>query len=582
MPAGASDETGNARSAAAHPWTASYPSGVAWDQQLTARPVYTLLDEAAAAYGPRPCTSFLGKVTTYGEIHELVDRVAAGLQKQGFGKGSKIGLFLPNSPTFVVYYFAVLKIGGVVVNYNPLYTLEELTFQVRDSETEVMVTLDLSVLFEKVEGLLQSGVLARAIVCSFSALLPGTRSILFRMFKNKQIASIGRSPAASRIVLEADLMQAGRRPELPPIDPEEDLAVLQYTGGTTGTPKGAMLTHANLYINVQQVAAFAPELEAARHRVLAVLPFFHVFAMTMVLNFGVTKAAEMVIMPRFVLDEAMQLIQDQRPSVLPGVPTLFNAIMNHPKFSSIDVSSLRYCLSGGAALPLEVRNRFEELTGCRLVEGYGLSETSPVVTANPLEGPPKPGSIGLPVPGTIVSLRDLADPTREVAQGERGELCVRGPQVMKGYWRQPEETAAQLVDGFFRTGDVAVMDEDGYFYLVDRIKDLIICSGYNVYPRRIEEAIYQHPAVEEVSVIGIDDEHRGEAPKAFVKLKENMTATTSEIFAHLEPKLSRIEMPAEIELRDELPKTLIGKPSRKDLKREEAMRRKASKQEART
>jgi long-chain acyl-CoA synthetase len=314
--------------------------------------------------------------------------------------------------------------------------------------------------------------------------------------------------------------------------------------------------------------------------VLAVLPFFHVFAMTVVLNFGVMKAAEMILMPRFVLEEAMELIEDLKPSILPGVPTLFNALMNHPRFASLDVSSLRYCLSGGAALPVEVKQRFEKLTGCKLVEGYGLSETSPVVTANPLEGPNKPGSIGLPVPGTIISLRDLADPTREVPMGERGELCVRGPQVMKGYWRQPEETANQMVDGFFRTGDVAVMDEDGYFYLVDRIKDLIISSGYNVYPRRIEEAIYQHPAVEEVSVIGIADERRGEAPKAFIKLKEGMSATAAEILAHLEPKLSCIEMPVEIEFRSELPKTLIGKPSKRDLKLEEADRRKAKEREA--
>ena len=580
MPAGASNETGTSLSPAQHPWVASYPPGVSWDQHFTPRPLYTLLDEAVAAHAHRPCTNFLGKVTTYGEIGDLVDRAAAGLQKLGFGRGSRIGLFLPNSPTYLVYYYAILKIGGIVVNYNPLYAVEELIKQVKDSETELMVTLDLAVLFEKVEALLKAGVLPRAVVCSFPGLLPATKSILFRMFKGKQLAQVNKSPVADRIIFEAEVLGNGGRPELPPIDPENDLAVLQYTGGTTGIPKGAMLTHANLYVNVLQVAAFAPELETARHRVLAVLPFFHVFAMTVVLNFGVMKAAEMILMPRFVLEEAMELIEDLKPSILPGVPTLFNALMNHPRFASLDVSSLRYCLSGGAALPVEVKQRFEKMTGCKLVEGYGLSETSPVVTANPLEGPNKPGSIGLPVPGTIISLRDLADPTREVPMGERGELCVHGPQVMKGYWRQPEETANQMVDGFFRTGDVAVMDEDGYFYLVDRIKDLIISSGYNVYPRRIEEAIYQHPAVEEVSVIGIADERRGEAPKAFIKLKEGMSATAAEILAHLEPKLSRIEMPVEIEFRSELPKTLIGKPSKRDLKLEEADRRKAKEREA--
>ncbi len=575
MPAGTSDETGSPRpvAATAFPWVASYPAGVAWDQVFTARPIYTLLDEAVAAHSARPCTNFLGKITTYGELGEAVSRTAAGLQEMGVGKGTRVGLLLPNSPTFIIYYFAVLKLGGTVVNYNPLYSVDELTFQVRDSATDLMVTLDLAVLFEKVDALLKSGVLARAVVCPFTNLLPATKAILFRMFKGRQLAHVARSPVADRIVLESDLLDNDGRFELAPIDVETDVAVLQYTGGTTGTPKGAMLTHANIYINVLQVMAFAPELEAARHRVLAVLPFFHVFAMTMVLNFGIAKAAEMVIMPRFVLDEALQLIEETRPTVMPGVPTLFNAIMNHPKFESLDLSSLRYCLSGGAPLPMEVKHRFEELTGCKLVEGYGLSETSPVVTANPLEGSAKPGSIGLPVPATIVSLRDLADPAREVAPGERGELCVKGPQVMKGYWRNPEATANQFVDGFLRTGDVAIMDEDGYFYIVDRIKDLIICSGYNVYPRRIEEAIFEHPAVEDVSVIGIEDAHRGEAPKAFIKLKDGMTATEAEILAHLEAKLSRIELPAEIEFRDALPKTMIGKPSKKDLKREEIERR---------
>ena len=552
--------------ATTYPWVASYPPGLVWDQQFTPRPVYPLLDEATSGHPDRPCTNFLGKVTTYAEIGSLVNRMAAGLQRHGIGKGSKVGLLLPNSPTFIICYFAVLKLGGTVVNYNPLYTVEELTHQIKDSETELIITLDLAVLFEKVEQLLQSGVLPRAVVCSFPSLLPATKSILFRMFKGRQLANPAKSPVAHRLLFEADLIANDGQFTPATIDVENDIAVLQYTGGTTGTPKGAMLTHANIYINVLQSAAFAPSLETAQHRVLAILPFFHVFALTVVLNFGIAKAAELIIMPRFVLDEAIQLIAATRPTVMPGVPTLFNALMNHPKFKNLDFSSLKYCLSGGAALPVEVKERFEAVTGCKLVEGYGLSETSPVVTSNPLEGLNKPGSIGLPVPGTIISLRDLSDPTREVAPGEHGEVCIKGPQVMKGYWRKPEETAASFVDGFFRTGDVGMMDEDGYFYIVDRIKDLIICSGFNVYPRRIEEALYQHPAVEEASVVGIEDPCRGEAPKAFIKLKRGKTASKAEIMAHLEKKLSRIELPAEIEFRDELPKTLIGKPSKRALK----------------
>ena len=296
--------------------------------------------------------------------------------------------------------------------------------------------------------------------------------------------------------------------------------------------------------------------------------------MTTVMNFALQEGAEIVIMPRFVLDDAMKLIDKTRPTVMPGVPTMFNAMLNHPKLASYDLSSLKYCVSGGAPLPIDLKQRFEKLTGCKLVEGYGLTEASPVVTGNPVDGPVKEGSIGQPLPGTIVSLRDLADPSKEVPLGERGEICVKGPQVMKGYWKRPEETADQFVGDFLRTGDVGTMDEDGFVYIVDRIKDFIICSGYNVYPRRVEEAIYEHPAVEEVTVIGIRDDYRGEAPKAFVKLQSGMSATADDIRRHLEAKLSKIEMPAEIEFRAELPKTMIGKLSKKELKAEEEARRK--------
>jgi long-chain acyl-CoA synthetase len=294
------------------------------------------------------------------------------------------------------------------------------------------------------------------------------------------------------------------------------------------------------------------------------------------MNFALQEGAEIVIMPRFVLDEAMKVIDKTRPTVMPGVPTMFIAMLNHPKLKSFDLSSLKYCVSGGAPLPVDVKERFEELTGCKVVEGYGLSEASPSVTCNPVEGPVKSGSIGQPLPGTIVSLRDLADPSEEVPQGEKGEICVKGPQVMKGYWKRPAETAEQFAGDFLRSGDVGVMDEEGFIYIVDRIKDLIIASGYNVYPRRVEEAIYEHPAVEEVTVIGIKDNYRGEAPKAFIKLKAGKTATESDIRKHLESRLSKIEMPAQLEFRDALPKTMIGKLSKKELKAEEEARRRAS------
>jgi long-chain acyl-CoA synthetase len=567
--------TADARQSAPYQWLTRYPKAIDWHRKLTPAPLYELLDTAAAKFGSRPCTNFLGKVLTYREIARMVDRAATGLQKLGVKKGTKVGLFMPNCPTFIVYYFATLKAGGTVVNYNPLYTLEELAFQIKDSETELMVTLDLKLLFDKVEGLMKAGTLKRAIVASFPALLPGAKSVLFKLFKGKELAHPLKSPVAANVIADADVLKNNGKYEKQAIDPVNDVAVLQYTGGTTGTPKGAMLTHANVHVNCQQGAAWAPNLVPGQERTLAALPFFHVFAMTAVMNFALAQGAEIVIMPRFVLDDAMALITKTRPTVMPGVPTMFIAMLNHPKLTSFDLSSLKFCLSGGAPLPVEVKEKFERLTGCKVVEGYGLSEASPSVTCNPIDGPVKEGSIGQPLPGTIVSLRDLADPTKEVVLGEKGEICIKGPQVMKGYWKRPEETANQMVGEYLRTGDVGIMDEEGFIFIVDRIKDLIICSGYNVYPRRIEEAIYEHPAVEEVTVIGIKDEYRGEAPKAFIKLRAGMSATADDIKKHLEPKISKIEMPAEIEFRDALPKTMIGKLSKKELKAEEAARQKA-------
>ena len=398
--------------------------------------------------------------------------------------------------------------------------------------------------------------------------------MLFSLFKSRDLARPDKSAVAAKLTRDADVMGNAGTYQKVPVDAANDIAVLQYTGGTTGTPKGAMLTHANISINCQQGAAWAVNLVRGQERSLAALPFFHVFAMTAVMNFAVSEGAELIIMPRFVLDDAMKLIDKTQPTVMPGVPTMFMAILNHPRLKSFDLASLKYCVSGGAPLPVELKQRFEKLTGCKVVEGYGLTEASPSVTCNPVEGPVKEGSIGQPLPGTIVSLRDLADPSKEVPLGEKGEICVKGPQVMKGYWQKPEETAHQFVGDFLRTGDVGVMDEEGFIFIVDRIKDLIICSGYNVYPRRVEEAIYQHPAVEEVTVIGIKDDYRGEAPKAFIKLKAGGVATAADIRRHLDKKLSKIEMPAEIEFRDALPKTMIGKLSKKELKAEEAQRSK--------
>jgi long-chain acyl-CoA synthetase len=559
----------------AHQWLAAYPKGIAWDQAFTPTPLDALLDAAVARRGSRPCTYFLGRTLSYADIGRAVEHAAAGLQRLGITKGSKVGLLMPNCPTFIIYFFATLKAGGTVVNCNPLYTLEELAFQLKDSETDLLVTLDLKLLFDKAEALIRQGSVKRAVVASFPALLPAPKAMLFKLLKAKELASPRQSPVAASLVFDAQLRDNDGAYQRPAIDPLSDVAVLQYTGGTTGTPKGAMLTHANVAVNCQQGAAWAKSALGGSERVLAALPFFHVFAMTAVMNFAIAQGAEIIIMPRFVLEDAMRLIDKMRPTVLPGVPTMFIAMLHHPRLKSFDLSSLKFCICGGAPLPVDVKQQFERLTGCKLVEGYGLSEASPSVTCNPLDGPVKEGSIGQPLPGTIVSLRDLGDPTKVVAQGEKGEICVKGPQVMKGYWKKPEETANQFVGDYLRTGDVGIMDEEGFIFIVDRIKDLIICSGYNVYPRRIEEAIYEHPAVEEVTVIGIRDEYRGEAPKAFIKLKAGASASAEDIRRHLEAKISKIEMPSEIEFRASLPKTLIGKLSKKELKAEEAARAKS-------
>jgi long-chain acyl-CoA synthetase len=555
------------------PWLKRYPKNISWDQQFERSSVVAFLDRAAASDGDRPCCWFQGRVTTYRAIADTADRIAGALQARGIGKDDRVGLLLPNSPTFICYYYAILKTGASVVNFSPLYTVDELAEQVRDSGIDAMVTLDLKVLFDKVEALLEKGPLRQAIVAPFSALLPPLKAILFRAARSRELARPRASAVAARIVLERDLLAVEHRFAPVPIDPENDIAVLQYTGGTTGTPKGAMLTHANLSVNARQSLAWAAELQGTHERMLAVLPFFHVFAMTTVLNAGIATASELYLMPRFVLDDALRLIETQKITVLAGVPTLFNALATHPEIAKHDLSSLRYCISGGAPLPVAVKASFEALTGCMLVEGYGLTEASPTVTCNPLAGPNKPGSVGLPLPATRISLRDLADPAREVEPGAKGEICVSGPQVMKGYWRRPEATIEQFTpDGWLKTGDVGVMDEDGFTFIVDRIKDLILSSGYNVYPRRIEEALYTHPAVEETTVIGIKDDRRGEAPKAFVKLKAGMVATEHELMAHLTGKLAKIELPVAIEFRSSLPKTIIGKLSKKELQAEEAQR----------
>jgi len=567
---GGSSMAGTAtRSPAEHPWLAKYPEGIDWAAPIPKMPLHHALDAAVASYPYSPALDFLGKRYSYDDLDDLAARAAAGLQRLGVEKGTRVGLFLPNSPCSVVMFYAVLRAGGIVVNYSPLYVERELVHQVEDSGTTVMVTMDLEALYPKMAKVLEKTALEKIIVGRMVDILPFPKNKLFPLVKRKDVAAV---PRDGRHVRFADLI--ANDGEYTPVDVlPDDVAVLQYTGGTTGVPKGAMLTHANLYANASQCLQWFPGVVHGGERMLVVLPLFHVFAMSVAMNMAVLMAAEMVLLPRFDLAQVLETIHKKKPSLFPGVPTMYTAINNSKDLKKYDLSSIKYCISGGAALPVEVKKTFEELTGCLLVEGYGLTETSPVATCNPLHGVNKPGSIGLPVPQTLIEFRSLEDPTKPVPHGEKGEICISGPQVMPGYWKNPEATAEVLTDGCLRTGDVGYMDDDGYTFIVDRIKDLILSGGFNVYPRNIEEAVYEHPAVAEAICIGIPDDYRGECPKVFVKLKEGGAVNGDEMLDFLKDKLSKVEMPREVEFRAELPKTLVGKLSKKELVEEERKKR---------
>jgi long-chain acyl-CoA synthetase len=554
--------------APAYPWLRAYPPGVAWDIALPEGTLVSVIDAAVARFGPKPCMDFLGRRWTYAELGAQVDRAAEGLRRLGVRPGSRVGICLPNTPFFVVAYFAALKAGAVVVNYSPLHVEEELAAQAADSGTEVMVSVDLDPILPRVLGVLNraDSPVRRVVVCRFARALPRLKGMAFRVAKRKSLAAVPRGD--DRTVGFDDLLAAPPIADPPAVAPSA-VAVLQYTGGTTGVPKGVVLTHANLCANLRQMQAWFTPNREGEERMLAVIPFFHVFAMTVAMNNGLATGSEIVMLPRYDWPSLLAALRRRRPTVLPGVPTLFKAVLDNGATRE-DLSSLRACISGGAPLPLAVKQGFEGLSGGTLVEGYGLTETSPVAFCNPLEGENRAGTIGLPLPGVRAEIRALDDPSgAALPPGERGELCLAGPNVMAGYWNRPEETAKVLgPDGFLRTGDVGIMDAEGYVTLVDRIKDLILVSGFNVYPRAIEEAIYRHPDVAAATVVGMPDAYRGESPAAFVEAKPGSGLTAEALREFLKDKLSPVEMPRLIELRDALPRTAVGKLSKKELRQE--------------
>lgn len=556
-------------SAQHYPWLSTYPETINWNESLVPQPMHTLLERSVAAYPDQIAIDFLGKEYSYAKLGDMVDRVAAGLQAIGVKPETRVGLFMPNCPQFVIAYYAILKVGATVVNFNPLYSEREIEHQIHDSHVEVMFTLNLRILYPKLKPFIgkEKG-LRKVVVGFFQEALPMTKAALFTVAKAKELYIAPKNE--HHVTFNELLAHEPIRPEaLPLILPTEHIAVLQYTGGTTGVPKGAMLTHANLYINTVQSTMWMDKLEPGKEVMMAVLPFFHVFAMTVALNLAIANGFKIIPHPRFDLKAVLADIQAKKPTLLPGVSTLYATINNCPYLNKYDLTSIKFCISGGGPLPVEVKQQFEKITGCILVEGYGLTEASPVTHCNPLFGENVTGSIGLPLPGTITEVVSLEDRTTMLPAGEIGEICIRGPQVMKGYLNQPEESTNVLRNGRLHTGDIGYMDERGYFYIVDRLKEMIIVGGYNVYPRNVEEVIYTHEAVAECAVIGLKHPRRGEMIKAFIILKEKKALSSDELKAYLRERMTRYAVPHEVEFRDQLPKSNIGKILKKELVAEE-------------
>ena len=559
-------------------WRERYQHPTAWDQTFPPKSMGEMVTESATAHPHAHMIDFMGRKFTYGDMFAQIRRIACGLQAMGVQKGDRVGLYLPNTPHYVAAYYGALMAGAIVVNFSPLYTAAELEHQVEDSGTKILFTLSAKALLPTALEVLDHSTLEKLIVGSVAEMLSPVKSLFFRWFKASESAPIPDDPR----VLHYDSLIANRGDcAVAEIDPVNDIALLQYTGGTTGTPKGAMLTHQNLTANARQAQSIDPHQNEA-DRIIAVLPFFHVFANTVTLNRTVVNGGEMVMLPRFDAAQVLAAVQRVKATSLPGVPTMFQALLDHPAIRNIDFSCLRACISGGAPLPLELKQRFEAATGAQLIEGYGLTETSPIVCTNPYEGLNKSGTVGQPVPGTRVKLVDREDPTKPPPEGEPGELLFAGPQIMKGYWNRPDADAEVFMGEYVRTGDVGIIDEDGYVKIVDRLKDMISVGGFKVFPSQVEQVLYHHPAVKEALVIGVPDRYRGEQPKAFVTLNEGYEVGGAALKEWLNPQLGKHERVCEVEVRLNLPRTLVGKLSRKELVAEERAKAEARVAEAGT
>ena len=550
-----------------HPWLRFYEAGIPAHLEYPDITLGKILSGTATKLPDNTALLFFGGKISYGQLDALANRFAHALTGLGVKKGDRVALMLPNIPQMVIAYYGTLRTGAIAVATNPLYHAHELEVQLKDSGAETLVAVDM--FYPVISPVLSRTRVKKLILCGIKDYLPFPLNLLYPIKAKieKQWVSVKRVPPIYDFLSLLDKVRT--TPVNVDVSPD-DIAILQYTGGTTGTPKGAILTHRNLVANAVHNRVWLTRGKEGEERILAVIPFFHVYGMTTAMNLGVLMGAELILLPKFHTREVLEFINKYRPTIFPGIQAMYLAIGSYPKIQKYDLTSIKAAICGAGPLMHEVQERFEQLTKARIVEGYGLSEASPVTHCNPVFGTRKPGSIGLPFPDMEARIVDIETGEKEMPVGETGELVVKGPQVMKGYWNKPDETAHALRGGWLHTGDIAKMDNDGFFYIVDRIKDMIKTVGENVYPREIEEVLFMHPKVKDAVVVGIPhEEFLGEKIKAYIVLKEGETATAEEIIQFCREQLSKFKVPKEVEFRDQLPKTLVGKVLRRILRDEE-------------
>jgi long-chain acyl-CoA synthetase len=547
-------------------WLKSYEPTVPHSIDYPRVSLYEMFKQSAERFPNNPAISFMNRELTYRELLAQIDAFAASLEGLGVKKGDRVAIHLPNCTQFPIAFFGILAIGAIVVPCNPMYVARELSYQLKDSGAETIVTM--TRFYNLVKEIQPLTDLKNIIVTNIKDYFPGMLRFLYTVAKEKKEGDRVDLAASDHSFMGLMKAYAGKKARPVKVSPE-DRAIFMYTGGSTGVSKGAVLQHRNLLANALQVKAWCSDLEEGKEIFLAVLPFFHSYGMTTVMNTPLFSGNKIVMLPRFVLADVLKTIDKEKPTLFPGVPTMYVAINNAPDLAKHDIKSVRVCISGAAPLPVEVQKQFEKNTGGKLVEGYGLSEASPVTHANPIYGKSIIGSIGLPFPDTEVKIVDLETGKEVLPIGEVGEMCVRGPQVMECYHNMPEETANSLRDGWLYTGDIGRLDEDGYTYIVDRKKDMVIAGGYNIYPRDIEEVLFTHPKIVEAAVAGVMDPYRGETLKAYVVLKEGESLTEAEVIQYCKDNLAAYKVPKLVEFREELPKTMVGKVLRRVLREEE-------------